>query len=243
MKYALAIALVLILVIAGCDESTSPHPPRQILDSLSLMLGTDTLWFTPGDSASTTITILVLDTEGSPMEGLPVGITLDNPQLGYIEFLDTEIRDTTNAQGRVYLLYTAIGTPGDVVFYAETNRYPHYLHASGALAIRSEFLLIGSTEVTIIPDSVSAITGDTIEVEVCFQLFDTNGHGIEGLSIPYSIYVGRLHTFPVTDSLGQACTNWSLAAQQGDHCLFFNFGQDTDSACVHIDIVDSTLSE
>jgi hypothetical protein len=237
-KSFLFMGLGIIIVVVGCDyESDLDQPPSPPWWS-PLSLGIDTLYFLPVDSASTTVTIIVSDQDGNVMQGVKVNVSLDNPELGYLEFLDTDLRDTTNAQGRVDLLFTAIGTVGDMVFTATAGD----IVQTRALAIREFELLAVSLQITMTPDSIVAAQGDTVSTEICVLVMDPDGNGIEGISIPISTQGGRLQPLPATNNSGRACTDWILEATQGDHCLFLSIGEIADSACVHIDIADSIQS-
>lgn len=251
-------------IVIGCDEDEpEPKPYVQYVKSISMMLGADTLWFTPGDSVSMTITIIVSDYDDYPVAGKKVSLGLSNPQLGYIEFLDPDLRDTTNAMGAVDLLYTAIGTPGDCIIYASTEGgYPNYictemidshhsyagtgigiqfhtLTVSDTLAIRQAPLAVGVITMTVVPEWISVVAGDTVEVEICIALHDIEDGPIVGFSVPIFAREGRLPPLPATNASGRACTAWSLTAEQGDHCFYYFVGQVPDSACVHINIIDS----
>jgi hypothetical protein len=133
--------LCCILIGWGCDEESTmcsdcdwdPGPGL-----ITLSIGTDTLRFLPGDSASTHLTIIASDLNEIVMGGVSTQLHLSNPQLGFIEFLDPELRDTTNAQGRVNLLFTAIGTSGDIVFTATAGG----ISTSRTLAIRQQPTII-----------------------------------------------------------------------------------------------------
>ncbi|MBU1920608.1 hypothetical protein KKG66_07165, partial [bacterium] len=116
--FGLMIGLGLLL---GCDNdtpSTDETCPPQWLNSITMYVPEDTLWIPPGDSASTNLAVIVADGNGDVLEGVRVNLSLSNPQLGFVEFIDPDLRDTTNAQGRVEMRYTAVGLSGEVVFSA-----------------------------------------------------------------------------------------------------------------------------
>ena len=51
--------------------------------------------------------VIVTNTEGHVMPGKEVNITLANPLIGMLEFIDTALYDTTNQYGRVEMWYRA----------------------------------------------------------------------------------------------------------------------------------------
>ena len=67
----------------------------------------DTLYILPGDSGLTPAVVIVTNTEGHVMPGKEVNITLANPLIGMLEFIDTALYDTTNQYGRVEMWYRA----------------------------------------------------------------------------------------------------------------------------------------
>ena len=62
--------------------------------------------------------VIVNDENGNVIPNIRVAIALSNPQLGFVEYTDPELRDTTNAFGRVNMVFTAIGTAGNNVISA-----------------------------------------------------------------------------------------------------------------------------
>jgi hypothetical protein len=124
-----------IIIAFGCDDEFPPDPPPPYwVGVVSICLGTDTLRFLPGDSASTTVTVIVSDDCFNLIQGQKINVSLDSPELGYLEFLDTDLRDTTNAQGRVDLLFTTIGTAGDMIFTATAGN----VWATQSMAVRRD---------------------------------------------------------------------------------------------------------
>lgn len=208
-SWAVAVFLLSLLLVVsiGCDNTKSSESGgggNTGVGSVTLSILTDTLRFLPGDSASTTITVIVSDQQGNVMEGQRVALSLSNPQLGYIEFLDTELRDTTNAQGRVDLLFTAIGTPGDNQFTATVGSYS----ANRTLVIREQEVLVGSLTLTVTPENLQAAVGQEAVADVKVVVKDNAGVAIPNLSIPISCTLGRLAPLPVSNDSGIARTKW-----------------------------------
>ncbi|MBU0691800.1 hypothetical protein KKG66_04365 [bacterium] len=206
---------LLLVVSIGCDNTksgTGGTTDNSGVGLVTLSILTDTLRFLPGDSASTTITVIVSDQQGNVMEGQRVALSLSNPQLGFIEFLDTELRDTTNAQGRVDLLFTAIGTPGDNDFTATVGNVTATRH----LAIREQSVLVGSLTLTVTPKRLQAAVGQEAVSDVKVVVADNQGVAIPNLSVPVSCTMGRLAPLPATNDSGIARTKWFSNDQFGE---------------------------
>ena len=113
--FVLATILILLLFVAGCYEKYGPGLPV-IGDPgpccIEIVMGTDTLYYLPGDSAYTTVVVILTNWDGNFSEGVKVAVALANPLIGILEFVDMELRDTTNALGRVELIYRCYATPG-----------------------------------------------------------------------------------------------------------------------------------
>ena len=105
--FVLATILILLLFVAGCYEKYGPGLPV-IGDPgpccIEIVMGTDTLYYLPGDSAYTTVVVILTNWDGNFSEGVKVAVALANPLIGILEFVDMELRDTTNALGRVELI-------------------------------------------------------------------------------------------------------------------------------------------
>jgi hypothetical protein len=73
-----------------------PHP---------VIVAADTLQIVPGDTATTPVTIIVTDQVGRIMPERVVSVSLSDPALGFLEYVNTSLGDTTNEFGRVELLF------------------------------------------------------------------------------------------------------------------------------------------
>jgi hypothetical protein len=228
---------VVVLVGLGCKEYCTdcggwPRPDPPEVGEITIDIGQDTLRFLPGDSVSTPITIIVSDQYGNVLPWVKVSIALSNPQLGFIEYADTELRDTTNALGRVNLIFTAIGTAGDNVLSATTGG----ITRTREIFIRQQEIDIGSISVTADPDTVYLVPGDTVATQVCVGIQDISGNPIVGLTLPFAATGGRLAPLPATNELGQACTDWYFNddTETGVYCFTIHLNQLSDSVCVTV---------
>lgn len=198
MKIYFGLLLVWGLLI-GCDEDShyelggrgGPVP------SVTLVIATDTLKFLPGDSARTPITVLVCDQQGNVVEGERVVMTLSDPKLGFISFVDPLLRDTTNVEGRVDLQFTALGIERNEIIEA---------HALGRMAVRSLAIRVIPTvievEIGLIPLPEEFGQDITIPFSVLYTM--TDGDPIAAKQLIASANTGRFLSFSETDNAGQA---------------------------------------
>ncbi len=114
-----ALLLLMLCLAAGCIESDPPYPPPRPpygVAQITLLLGTDTLRYLPGDSASTPVTVIVLSRQGTVMSGQIVSMSLANPSLGFLQYMNPVLMDTTDHQGRVNMQFVAFGFGTDTIF-------------------------------------------------------------------------------------------------------------------------------
>ncbi|MCB1059842.1 MAG: hypothetical protein KDB65_06415 [Calditrichaeota bacterium] len=128
IAWTLFAASLAALLWLGCDDEDYRRetPPRSPVESIQIVTGTtndplvttDTLWFAPGDSASTTVTVIVTDYYGHAVAGMKVDLSLANASLGVIEYVDETLRDTTNSVGRVNAVFRSYAQAGDQIITA-----------------------------------------------------------------------------------------------------------------------------
>lgn len=106
----------------GCDDDRMAPPPdgTDPDGSIQIVTGTpnDTLYFLHGNQATTEVIVILTDDRGLAIAGVDVDIALYDSSLGYIEYLDDELRDTTNSLGRVNMVYHSIGIEGNELISA-----------------------------------------------------------------------------------------------------------------------------
>lgn len=217
------IVLALITLI-GCDEDNDNDPPNPPVRQVIIHTPTDTLWFIPRDSATTTISVVVSDWSGKVVERQKVELELSDPQLGYLELLDTELRDTTNAQGRVELQFTAIGTAGDELFSATVGN----IFATHMLPIRAIPTVI---EVDFpyfnYPDDADSIKFDVI--------YSTDqGIAIAGQQLNSSSALGIRTELSPTDETGRATGIFFRTYEFGVFYVTVTDGYATDTDSISI---------
>jgi hypothetical protein len=226
--------LAFLMVFAfGCQKKSGDPNGTSASDAgqIQILLGADTLRYLPGDSASTTVTVIVTSREGTVMKGQKVNLSLANPALGFIEFQNTSLVDTTDDFGRVNLLYTSVGTPGANVIIA----------VSGGVSAVKPVVALEATDVVCELNLVlsrdqlqtSSNIEDTVTVQV--SISDCNHNAIVGVTIRMEATGGRLSPPLPTDSAGTARTIWYSNNQFGNFIIRARAGGLIDSQSVHVD--------
>lgn len=225
--------LAFLMVFAfGCQKkSTSNDQGNNDVGQITILLGTDTLRYLPGDSASTAVTVIVTSRMGTVMSGVKVSMSLANPGLGFIQYQNTELVDTTDAQGRVNLLYTSIGQPGLNTIMATNGGVSQSvpIAAVPASEIVCELRLIAARNHM----QTSINVEDTTMVEV--RISDCEHNAIVGVSVQLSATGGRLSPLLPTDSAGTARTTWYSNGQFGLFWIKARAGGLADSQSVQVD--------
>jgi len=221
------IASLLATIVVGCSEPTDCK--FDFYESIQIVTGTpnDTLLFLPGDSASTTVTVIVTDASGQAFPGQKVDISLSNPSLGVIEFTDLELMDTTNASGRVNAMFRSFGIEGQTIIAATTGG----LVATDTLIIREAPQAITSVTFVTDCDSLIALPDRPDSCEICATVRDANNQPVAGIAINLFATGGRFTVPPATDANGRTC--FYMYLRDG------NFGYDcvivySDSICFYM---------
>ncbi len=232
---ASAIALIALLVFAvGCSTDKGSTPgggDTQDVGSMQIVLGDDTLEYLPGDSASTTVSIIVRDRQGLVQPGIKVAIALANPQLGLIEFVDTGLRDTTNQLGRVECIYRSYAQPGDNIINAASGG----VNTTAAIVIRQAVNVV--CQLNLVVDRDNLLVADNSEDSVGVEVRITNctGAGIPNINLDLHASLGRFTPFPATDASGRARTYWFSNGQYGLAQLSVSAANLTDTVTVQVD--------
>lgn len=221
------------LFIIGCDnEGSDPATtlePMAWLNSVEVYIPEDTLWFTQGDSARTNFAVIVTDGDGIVMEGVRVNVTLGNPHCGFIDFLNTNLRDTTNAQGRVEMRYTAVGIAGDVTISATAGGVgDHATLVCRAIGTVS----VGSVDLSLGVDTLLFTQGETSSTPVTIGVRDTEGNPLQRTRIaiynetPQLGYLEFLNTSlrDTTDHEGMVRLRFTSLGPSGDAIFTVNVG-------------------
>lgn len=229
--FAALVALFAGMVWVGCDdENAPPHTVPPLAGSVQIVLGTvnDTLYFLPGDFASTSVTIIVSDYQARPLSGMKVDISLGDANLGVIEWADPDLQDTTNSAGRVNAVYRTYARAGTQIITT----------CAGGVCDNA-IITILSSEPPICNlhfegcDTLFVHPTFTDSCEFCFTIVDCMGHGISGLTPNVHATGGRLNLFPVTDAAGRSCS-WGTPTAVGYYCLSIEMGGFSDSTCVTV---------
>ena len=233
--------LAFLMVFAfGCTEKTGSGNDgggSGIVGNVQILMGSDTIRYLPGDSASTTVTVIVTDQAGNVMPGVRVGVALGNPQIGIIEFLDTGLRDTTNAIGQVPMAYRSYATPGLNIISAVAGGRSDVDSVFAEEARDVVCLLTLTTSREFVYTSTSSQDCVTVNIAVS----DCNHNGIANVSIPISATNGEVAPPPPTDQLGHTSTTWYLRAPFGMAYISAQAGNLTASDSVEIREVSSVI--
>jgi hypothetical protein len=157
----------------------------------------DTLWFLPGNAESTTVSITIVDAYGNPPEIISiVNLSIDDSTLGHWTYLNPELADTVDFEGRINFIFTTLGIEGDVVFTASVAG----ITATRGLAIRVIPTVI---DVEIGPTPLQAEVGqeDTIRFNVLYTT--ATGVPLADRQLMGSAVGGRFDPLPLTDEMGQ----------------------------------------
>ncbi|MCB9366878.1 MAG: hypothetical protein H6508_06860 [Calditrichaeota bacterium] len=207
-------ALAMLLSGVGCDnKSTGTTPTVGNIGSIQIVLGTpnDTLRFVPGDSASTTVTVIVSDDQGRAMRGQKVDISLSNNNLGVIEWADENLEDTTNAQGRVNAIFRTYQVAGNQIISATAGT----LTDNAVLTILPASNSVCDLRMTIADTLLEANQYVEDSTRIVLTLTDCEGKGIRDVALNIRANGGRLIEPALTDSGGRTTTYWYNNGQFG----------------------------
>jgi hypothetical protein len=219
----------------GCDdEEDKVTPPIRPELSVQIVTGAtnDTLWFVHSDSASTTVTIIVIDSRGNARSGQQVNVWLSDSSLGLIEYSDPNLRDTTNTHGRVNAVYRSFAREGDQIITATAGGWT----SNRVLVIRQLPQGIATVTFETDCDSIIADPNGPDSCEICVTLRDAANHPIPDVSFNVSATGGRLTIPQPTDSNGRSCFYWFIREGSfGEYCFYIA----NDSICFSIpELVD-----
>lgn len=233
---AMFVAMVAILLSGvGCQEKTSTggnDGTSGEVGSIQIVTGTtnDTLAFLPNDSASTSVVVIVTDTRGLALPGKKVDITLANPNLGVIEFLDTELLDTTNSLGRVNCMFRVYSQAGNQIISASSGG----ISTNRTLVIREADQEINSVTMIVTPENIEASELEDDSARVDVRIVDSGNRGVPNVALNLTATGGLLVQPPVTDASGRTTTWWFNNRQFGEFTIFVRAGSLRDSAIVTV---------
>jgi len=217
IAWTLCAAFVSALAWYGCDnnEPVDPHPRSPELSvQIVSEVPNDTLGYFENDSVYFSVIILVADQYGRPYPGQLVAITLFDSNLGYIEFADPDLRDTTNSLGRVALFYHSYARSGTQIITASAAGYSDTRVIAFVEVARPEGFTLYSDRphgtIYVAPDSVLA-------VNLSARFADVNGNprsDFDGMFISSSATGGLLERFSVIAN-GEATSTWTFLNEYG----------------------------
>lgn len=200
MKQVLLVLILSVIVIAvSCKDDNSTQPQATSFQ-ITILVGEDTLHYLPGDSASTTVTVILFDLEGDVVPAHRVEMSVTNSQLGFLEYLNPQLRDTSDAYGRIHMLYYSVGSPGLNIITATCDHVSNYARIIALTTFDDPQELL----VMVTSDTVHYLSTDSTEVLV--RVTDYDHSPVVGELIPLVISAGRIGGSIITDSTGEGST-------------------------------------
>ncbi|MBK6766667.1 MAG: hypothetical protein IPG71_10235 [bacterium] len=208
------------LVWYGCDDDgpVDPPPPAPGLTVYVVSeLPNDTLKFFAGDSVYFAVKIIVADEHGLAYPGQVVHVALSDPGLGYLEFVDPQLRDTTNSLGRVNCFFHSYARAGEQTITASAGGFAENSIVTIIEVERpnSGFVLASNRPhdtIYIAPDSVLIVNFEA-------RFVDANGNPrteFDGMFISSSATGGHLERFTALSN-GQATSTWTFHDEYGTY--------------------------
>ncbi len=232
MKYVTVYSLSvigLLIILFGCNGEDAPTPPQPSGYQIMIHAGEDTLHYLPGDSASTRVSILVLDRDGHGVPGQVVHISLSGPNCCGIEFCDPLLRDTTNAFGWMDVIFFEYGCAGSfriTATVADVTAFTIIVAPAGDY-------MPGELSVVVVDDTLHYLSTDSTEVRV--RLSDSGYDPVVGVIIPLIISAGRIGGSVITDSTGAGSTWYWPPHETGSYVIRAYYQSLMDSAMVYVE--------
>ncbi len=239
---ALFVAVVAMLLSGvGCEQKSTGDNNQNggSIGSIQIVTGAinDTLEFLPADSASTTVTIIVSDDNGNVMRDVKVDISLANANLGVIEYVDTDRRDTTDAVGRVNAVFRTFARAGDQIITASAGGRT----ATRTLFIREQDDAINGLTLVITPKQLEASPSVEDSAQISVTITDAANRGVRNVALTLRASGGRLVIPSVTDSTGKTSTWWYNNRQFGEFTITVQAGSITATDTVTVTEVQDIL--
>ncbi len=220
----------LVLMTIGCDEKENAVYPCDDCPGsgqITILLGADTLRYVPGDSASTSVMVIVTSGQGAVMAGQRVSMSLANPALGFIQYQNIYLMDTTDAQGRVMMLYTSVGVSGTDTIFTTTGG----ISASKPIVVMPVGQPVCDVRFVVSRNVYDPEPPDSLYVEACFS--DCSHNAIPGLPAWFGWpgSGGLLHPQLFADSTGCLGSGWISPDDFGSWCVYWIVNAELDSIC------------
>ncbi len=218
-KFILLLAALLAATLwFGCEDEGKiierppyPYYSPQIVTELP----NDTLRFFAEDSVMIWVTVIVTDGYGRAFPGQAVDISLSDPSLGVIEYTDYDLLDTTNALGRVNMLFHSFAIAGEQIITATVSGI---VTKDTLTAIEVPRPLSGFTLASDRPhDTIYVAPDSELVIHFTANFFDADANPVsdyDGIFISSSATGGQLERFSVISN-GQATSTWSFHNEYG----------------------------
>ena len=220
----------------SCDDDQDaprpPRPPHYDVGSIQIVTGVpnDTLYFAPGDSASTTVTVIVTNRQGLAYPGVPVDLVLANATVGALEFTDSSLVDTTNQLGRVLATYRCDGIAHDQIIAATAGDST----AQRFLVIRQSDFPVNNLTLTATPSIVIADSGEIGQTMITAVVRDGLNVGIANVLLDVTTFGGTVIGVTPTDSTGRTTFFWNFYNEFGVFTIRAQAGSLRDSIMVEV---------
>jgi hypothetical protein len=171
--------------------------------SVQIHMDTDTLNFLPGDSARCNGWAVVKDGYGNTVEGVRLMLSLEHP-FGFIEFVDSQRRDTTDQTGRVYFRFLTYNQAGDNTIVAAVGA----IRDTWRLVVRQIHYPAASLRLYVIPNTLTTDSTFNDSVQVRVNVSDYLSAPLPGVPVDVTYTSGRMDTLALTDSNGSSSAWW-----------------------------------
>ena len=195
-----AAALLLVLGLSTCGDSTGP-PPVALIELLDGLLSAEV-------ATSLSFSVRIDEASGIPIEGTPI---VFSPSLGSGTVLPTTL--TTGATGQVMVTWTLGETAGT---------------QSVRVSAGEKSIVVEASATPGAPEAVVSFSGDTqigvvgaqLDAPVVVQVQDRFGNGVPGVLVIFEPVTGSVSATHVTsDEAGNAQTGWTLGEHMGPQSL------------------------
>lgn len=228
--WAAALLLTILMIIGfGCSTDKSTDPGSSV-KSVQVVMDTDTLKFVPGDSAVSTGFVVVTDQNGVVMKGISVSITI-TPVIGLIEYVNTELKDTTDDYGRVNFVFRSYNQPGNLEVKATVGN----VAGTWKLWVQEASEIIESLSIQLVPDVLRVPNSSEDSSLIIVTIKDSNSVGIGNISVILQATGGRMKPLGVTDSTGRAQTWWYNNHEYGQFSVTARVANLNSSATINVE--------
>ena len=229
--FLLSVLALSLMIVAGCEEqerglcSGCGGPD---VGQVLIIIDEDSLRLVPGDSTTTAVTVIVVSDDGNVMPGIVVDITLSNPVIGELEFVDSLLGDATNQFGRVELIYRSYATPGKNYICAVCQG----IEECDSVVVESWMTPVDQIILFTNPESIHYLVRDSVQVRAC--VINAAHQGISDAIIFVEQATGYYNKPALTDASGCTEFTWWPPHESGMWviCVTYQHGIACDSVRV-----------